>query len=135
MVDPGTLHTLRKRRVRRTTLVGLLAGVFVAGNLWDWTGLHSWGPVQSTDQGIWVHASAALFWLAVAMFVLCLHDLFSFLWHRSPPPTIESLPDDDGWWDRAVANPIRRFAARHRALIGLGGLLAGGVLGHFLWKP
>jgi hypothetical protein len=135
MADPGAIHTLRKRRGRRTTLVWLLAAVFIAGNLWDWVGGHSWGPVQGTDQAIWVHASAALFWLAVAMFALCLHDLASFLWHRSPPPTIETLPDDDGWWDRVVANPTRRFAARHRALIGLGGLLAGGVLGHFLWKP
>ena len=135
MADPGTIHTLRKRRARRTTLVGLLVGVFIAGNLWDWFGGHSWGPLQGTDQAIWVHASAALFWLAVAMFALCLHDLGSFLWHRSPPPTVESLPDADGWWDRVVANPTRRFAARHRAVIGLAGLFAGGVLGHFLWKP
>jgi hypothetical protein len=133
--EPGAIRTLRKRRTRRVAFLWLLAAVFVGGNLWDWFGGHSWGPVQSTDQAIWVHASAALFWLAVAMLSLCLRDLASFLWHRSRPPTIEDLPEDLDWWNKRVANPARRFAARHRALIGVAGLFAGGALGHFLWKP
>jgi hypothetical protein len=65
------------------------------------------------------------------MLVLCIRDLLSFLRHDSPPPTIETLSDDDGWWNAHVANPTRRFAARHRALIGLAGLLGGGVLATF----
>lgn len=135
MSDPAAIRTLKKRRTRRTAFVWLLAAVFIAGNLWDWIGGHSWGPVQSTDQAIWVHASAALFWLAVAMLSLCLRDLISFVLHRSPPPTINDLPDEPGLWNRLVANPTRRFATHHRGLIGLAGLFAGGVLGHFAWKP
>lgn len=133
--EPAAIQKLRKRRTRRIAFLWLLVAVFIGGNLWDWIGGHSWGPVQSTDQGIWVHASAALFWLTFAMLALCLRDLVSLLRHGSRPPTIEDLPDDRNWWDKAVGNPVRRFATRHRALVGLAGLMAGGVLGHFLWKP
>ena len=131
--DP--VRTLRRRRSRRTAFVWLLVAVVTAGNLWDWVGGHSWGPLQSTDQGIWVHASALLFWLALAMLALCLRDLVSFLLHWSRPPTIDDLPDERDWWNRTVANPIRHLAADHRAVVGLIGLLGGGVLGHFFWKP
>ena len=95
MSDPAAIRTLKKRRTRRIAFVWLLAAVFIAGNLWDWVGGHSWGPAQNTDQAIWVHTSAALFWLALAMLSLCLRDLVSFVVHRSPPPTINDSQAND----------------------------------------
>jgi len=130
------------RHLRRSGFIWVLVLVFVAGNLWDWFGGHSWGPAQSTDNFLWVHASAALFWLGLAMLSLCFRDLLSFVIHRSPPPIGSDLPDTGPWWNRYVrwwnhhlGHRIHEFASGHQALVGLAFLGAGALFGHFLWQP
>ncbi len=133
--DSDTHKALKGRRARRVGFIWLLAIVFIAGNLWDWFGGHSWGKAQSTNQSLVVHASAALFWLGLAMLSLCIRDLISILIHKSRPPTIEDLPEQRGWWDRNMGNPVRKWAKNHQALVGLTGLVAGALFGYFVWKP
>jgi hypothetical protein len=126
---------LRRRRARRVGFIWILIVVVAAGNAWDFWGGHSWGPEQAGTQAIWVHASAALFWLALGMLFLCLRDLGSIVLHGSHPPTIDELDDTTHWWSKLVANPTRRFVRTHQGLIGFVGLSAGALFGHFLWKP
>ena len=133
--DAKTRKIVKARRNRRVGFIWLFALVFVAGNLWDWFGGHSWGPEQATNQAIWVHISAGLFWLALAMFFLCLRDLGSFLLHGKPPPIGVDTAHDASWWDRMVGNPVRRRIEAHTALIGVAGLFAGALFGYFFWKP
>jgi len=137
-----TSKSQEARHIRRVGFIWLFVLVFLAGNLWDWFGGHSWGPQQSGGNSMWVHASAALFWLGVAMLSLCLKDLSSFLIHRSPPPVGGQLPARGPWWirpilwwDHHLGRPIHRIASKNQALVGLVFLAAGAVFGHFVWKP
>ena len=125
----------KRRRGRRVGFIWILLVVIAGGNLWDLIGGHSWGPAQLTDQAVWVHASAALFWLAAGMFVLCIRDLGSIIVHRTRPPTLDDVDAADRWWSRVIADPIRRFAHAHAGLVGFIGLMIGAVFAHFLWKP
>ena len=129
------LSLLRRRRASRVGFIWLLVLVFGVGNVLDWFGWHSWGPLQNSDQGVWVHGAAALFWLALAMLSLCVRDLVSLLVHRSQPPTFENLPGGTKWWTRIIADPARRWLGAYQGLVGIAGLIGGAVLGHFLWKP
>jgi hypothetical protein len=117
--------------------------LFVAGNAWDWVGGHSWGPAQSTQSSLVVHASAALFWLALSMLALCVRDLISFLIHHSPsPPPNEAVEAGSSWWSRGLqwwnahfTLPVHEWASRNQALIGVGCVAAGALFGHFVWQP
>ena len=132
----GESHSLiQARRTRRVASIWLAVLVFVGGNVAGWVGLLHWGPAQSdSKQLLWVHASAAMFWLAAAMLFVSVRDLVSIRRHGSRPPTEEDLPDDTGQFGKP-ANVIRKWMAKYQALVGAIGLVVGALFAHFVWKP
>jgi hypothetical protein len=135
VVSTEAARSVQKRRQRwRLGAVTVAIAVFAVGNALDLLRLHSWGPAANSKQWIWIQASAALFWLALAWFAVSLADLVSILRHGSRPPTVEDLDQDEDPQDR-ILNPIRRRASMYHPALGLAGLVVGGLFGHFFWKP
>src|SRR6266702_1339697 len=99
------------------------------------SGWNLWAPNSPPPKGwdwVWLHASATMFWLALAMFGLSARDLVSVLIHNGVrPPTQDDLSDGNDRPIRRRANRVRGWSVRHRALIGLGGIVFGGLFGHF----
>jgi len=125
------LITHSRRRIG-TIWLGIL--VFVAGNVADAADWIRWGPGQSDGNRLWVLASAGLFWLAVSTAVVLLYDVVATALDpdRRPPGSTELIGPRPL---RQAAEWIRRRAADHTAVIGAGGLIAGAIIGHLVWKP
>lgn len=117
----------------RLSAVWLGVAVLVLGNVADWLGWIGWGPEQQvSDQRYWVLASAAGFWIAVSTLITLVVDSWYVL-RGQPVPTSPDL-DRSGPF-RGIGNWVRKTAVRHHALLGVGGLVLGAVVGHLFWKP
>src|SRR5881628_3784223 len=82
------------RHVRRLSVIWIFGGVVIGGNVLDWLGVLDWGPTQHrSPDWIWVNASAAMFWLALAMFAVSLYDVVSVWVHGPKQPPWKDLPD------------------------------------------
>jgi hypothetical protein len=124
------------RRRRRVQAIGVILVVCLIGNVAGWFGWPTWGPIQNDPKlRLWVYVSAAVFWLAVAMLLVCLRDLTSMLSHHGErPPTHDDLQDDSGIIG-APAKKIRPWVAKYQAAIGAIALVIGAIAGHYFWKP
>jgi hypothetical protein len=135
----GSVDEIKGRRKRRFVAIWIIAAVFLVGNALDLLGVINWGPGQSNpDSRVTVLLSAALFWVAVAMVILCFRDLVSIFKHHSRPPTLEDLKnakaeagevDDTGsFWNEAT-----EWIQKHQAIVGLIGFVVGAIGAHFFW--
>jgi hypothetical protein len=119
---------------RRIATIWLGVVVLVGGNLADWANWINWGPGQTDGNRRWILACAALFWLSLATLLVLAYDVVA-TWlepdHVLPPSAKLVGP----WPIPEIAGWIRHKAAKHHALIGLGGLVAGALIGHLVWKP
>ena len=149
-----SVDEIKGRRKRRFVAVGIVVAVFLAGNAADFLGLFQWGPgLNNSNDRVWVLASAAGFWVAVSMFLLCCRDLLSILRHRSRPPTLDDLERarvmagsleaaevGSGVWRilvtrfEAIWSGAGRWVEKHLALVGLLGFIVGALVGHFWWR-
>jgi hypothetical protein len=135
----GSVDEIKGRRKRRLVAIFIVGAVFLVGNALDLLGVINWGPGQNNpDSRVTVLLSAALFWVAVAMVILCFRDLVSIFTHGSRPPTLADLKkaqDDAG--DVAdtgsLWNEASEWMQKHSALVGLIGFVVGALGGHFFW--
>jgi hypothetical protein len=142
---------IRGQRNRRFVVIGIVVAVCVAGNAADFLGFVPWGKgLNDPNDRYWVLASAAGFWVAASMFILCFRDLLSILKHRSRPPTLDDLEGAQAMAAslgsagksraplatrvQAGATTATRWVEKHAALVGLIGFVAGAIAGHLLWR-
>jgi hypothetical protein len=150
MVAEVQPQEIQRRRRSRAGWIWVLGLVILAGNLFDvWPGNRVWGPEQQSSDGMhrfWFTLSAGMFWIAAALFVLCVRDLFSIGKHRGvPPPTqedkdrvelaVSGAQPDAAPVDQTRLAKARRSASNNVALLGVIGVAGGALFGHFFWHP
>lgn len=129
--QPETARHHQRGVQPRPRVVWMAVLVFIAGNAADLMNWVPWGPNRASG---WVHASAAAFWLAAAVLVVATVDLYRLVHSRADDSAGGQLRRSDGPISRRTP-AIRAWVRHNHALLGAVGLIVGGVVGHFIWKP